>query len=79
MEMSEFMFGVCGEKISKRTARKLDRIAREIAGKAAGFVTIHPPEGGVKSWFAIPNRGAPFDRQTANKILEKCGLPLLAD
>jgi hypothetical protein len=77
MKMSEFLFGTTTEKVTRKNAVRFDKIAKIVAGKAAGFTTIHPPEGGVKSWFAIPNRGNPFDRQNANAILSQCGLPLI--
>lgn len=77
--MSEFMFGTetnYGKKISDREAERRNKIAVEVAGPRAGFTRITEPTG-FKSWFSIPNQGCPFDRQTANEILKKCGLPLI--
>jgi hypothetical protein len=66
--MQEYNFGYGSHKIRPTTARVLDRIARKHAGARAGFVTANMPEG-PRFWFVIPNRGEPFDRDTAAAIL----------
>jgi hypothetical protein len=66
--MAEYHFGLGYYKIRPTTARVLHRIARKHAGAGAGFVTAHMPEG-ARFWFVIPNKGEPFDRDTAAAIL----------
>jgi hypothetical protein len=71
--MSEYMFGVGRKRISTANARKINRIARNHGFR---FVQADLPDG-YRHWFAGPNEGFPFDRDTELAIradLEAAGL-----
>lgn len=63
--MSEYMFGVSRRKPSRKDAKKMERVAER---HGCTFVEANLPEG-YRRWFAAPNRGAPFDRQTENAVM----------
>lgn len=63
-----FNFAVTTKPVSKRTSAKRDRIAREVGGRGCGYTTITEANGTPKSWGYAPNRGFPFDSQTAREI-----------
>ena len=65
--MSEHMFGVTWGLVSRRTERALDRIARK---HGCGFVqAFRDGPDRPRSWFAGPNRGEPFDSESARAII----------
>jgi hypothetical protein len=55
--MSEYMFGVTRQKVTRKVAKQFESIARK---HGFTFVEANLPEG-YKAWFAGPNRGHPFD------------------
>ena len=63
--MNEYFFGYGTGKVSATRAAKVDKIARR---HGASFVAPEIPEG-PRFWFAAPNRGEPFDRDTARAVL----------
>lgn len=72
--MSEFMFGVGRKPPTRRSASRIDKIARK---HGFCFVEARLPGTGYQHWFAGPNRGFPFDDRNAEAIwaaLEKAGL-----
>ena len=74
--MSEYMFGVTKIKPSVAEAFRRNRAARKRGGY---YVEVNRREneaigingGRYQGWFAIPNRGAPFDQQAEQAILEE--------
>jgi len=69
--MSEYMFGVTHEKLSKTEVKRRDRIARK---HGFCFVYCNLPGEGLQGWFAGPNKGEPFDSSTAREIRAELGL-----
>lgn len=65
--MSEYHFAASQKPVSKRVAAKRNKIAREVGGKGCGFVSVDTI-GLRGSWGFAPNRGLPFDRETAEEI-----------
>lgn len=63
------MFGVSRTKVSRRTAKKMDSIAKK---HGAYLVEANLPGTGYQRWFATRNRGFPFDNNTARSVLEEC-------
>lgn len=63
--MSEYFFGYGVGQVSASRAARVDKIARR---HGASFVAPSMPEG-PRFWFATPNRGEPFDRDTARTVL----------
>lgn len=72
--MSEYLFGRTTEtgKLSRKEGVRRDKIAQRFGGNFVGPLNI--PGNVGKGWFAIPNRGEPFNSRTAKEILEACGL-----
>lgn len=70
--MSEHIFGVTYEPITKAEGRRRDKIASEHGGSFVGPVSI--PGNQSKGWFVIENMGEPFNRRRAGEILKACGL-----
>jgi hypothetical protein len=70
--MSEYIFGVTNGKITKAEGRRRDKIARQHGGTFIGPVSI--PGNSATGWFAIPNKGEPFNGRTANAIMAACNL-----
>jgi hypothetical protein len=67
MTSSEYMFAVSLAKISRREAARRDAIARKHGGNFVGPLTTAGNEG--KSWYAIPNKGEPFNGRISAEIL----------
>ncbi len=72
--MSEYMFGVRRGKTPAREAQRLDRICVDEGGY--GFTQIDQSHGTAHGgrwlgWFAGPNRGEPFDRNLAARVLAR--------
>jgi len=70
----EYFFGCGFGRIADKTAKRIDKIARE---HGACFIATKIPGDGWRYWFAAPNLGAPFDQQTAAAVwvdLERAGL-----
>mgnify|MGYP003337572411 FL=1 len=65
--MSEYMFGVTRENLSKREANRRDKIARQFG---CTFTTYSAPGNDVTGWYAGPNRGFPFDGQMEKAVLD---------
>ena len=61
--MSEYMFGCGPGHLTKRA----DQIAAE---HGADLVNHTEPRGEKRHWFTIPNRGEPFDGQTAREVMD---------
>jgi hypothetical protein len=70
--MSEHIFGVTYDSITKAEGQRRDRIASEHGGSFVGPVSI--PGNRARGWFTIDNMGEPFNRRRAGEILEACGL-----
>jgi hypothetical protein len=66
--MCEHYFGVSRKKISRATAKTMERVA-EKHGCCLVEATI--PGTGYQRWFAGPNYGDPFDRETASVVLDE--------
>lgn len=69
---SEYLFGTTTEKLTKKEGARRDRIAQKHGGNFVGPVAI--PGNMTKGWFAIPNKGEPFNSRTAKAILAECGI-----
>ena len=69
--MNEYTFGVSTKPITAAEAARRDAIAKKFGGTFVGPLTAAGNEG--KCWYAIPNRGSPFNRETENKILAAVG------
>lgn len=60
--MSEYFFGLGKGHLSKKVEK--------IAEKHGATLVNHTEPGGFKRhWFAIPNRGSPFDQAKASEVL----------
>lgn len=67
---SEHLFGVTRRRPTKAQERILDHIAREEG--AHGFTwIIEPGTRTPKGWFSGPNRGFPFGRDMAKRVLDR--------
>jgi hypothetical protein len=71
--MSEYMFGITTTKPTAAEAKRRDKVARKHGGaytevnrRAGSALGIN--HGQYQGWFAIPNRGNPFDQRTAAAI-----------
>lgn len=65
--MSVHIFGSGSGKVSKAKAVKIDKAAQK---HGASFITFTDP--GTKEsrfWFTCPNKGQPFDNETAKAVL----------
>jgi len=74
--MSEYMFGAQRTKVTAREATRRDRICRDEGGY--GYSQIdesHGTSAGGRwlGWFSGPNRGEPFDRALAARVLARIG------
>jgi hypothetical protein len=70
--MSEHMFGVEHRKLSAREVARRDRICRADGGY--GYTQIDDSHGTAAGgrwigWYSGPNRGEPFDRDLAARVL----------
>lgn len=70
--MSEHIFGVTYEPITKAEGRRRDRIAGKHGGSFVGPVSV--PGNRAKGWFVIENMGEPFNSRRSEEILKACGL-----
>jgi len=76
--MSEYFFGITHNKPTAAIAKRRDRVARKHGG---AYVEVNRREGSAlginhgryQSWYAIPNRGNPFDAQIAAEIRAELG------
>lgn len=66
--MSQYMFGVRRGTLPAATVRKIERVAKRHGCTFVGPVSI--PGNGTQSWFAGPNRGAPFDDAMARAVFD---------
>ena len=64
--MGEYMFGVGAGCVSDDLEEQIDAIARE---HGASFINARLPDGD-RHWFTCENRGAPFDSQTADAVMD---------
>ena len=77
--MSEYFFGITKTKPTAAEGKRRDKVARKHGG---AYVEVNRKEGSAlginngkyQGWFAIPNRGNPFDQQTAGEINAELGL-----
>ena len=77
--MSEYFFNITKVKPAAATAKKWNRVAKKHGG---AFVEVNRKQGATlginngnyQGWFAIPNRGNPFDQNTANEIRAELGI-----
>ena len=73
--MSETMFGIPHGKATKAEARRRDRICRREGGH--GWQQIdqsYGTRGGQWiGWYTGPNRGEPYDRDLAQRVLAAVG------
>ena len=65
--MSEYMFCVGKGLIPRKTASRMDEIARQEG--AFGLNNPNLPGEGYRYWFAGPNLGEPFDSQMARRVV----------
>jgi hypothetical protein len=70
--MSEYMFGLTNESITKKEGKRRDKIAQKFGATFVG--PISRPDGTTKGWFAGPNRGHPFNDDLRRNVMEACGL-----
>jgi hypothetical protein len=70
--MNEYLFGVTYQKLSKSEGKRRDAIARQNGGTFIGPVNI--PGNRSTGWFAVPNKGEPFNTRRSAEILCACGL-----
>lgn len=70
--MSEYLFGTTTAKLTKKEGTRRDKIAKKFGGSFVGPVSI--PGNHLTGWFAIPNKGEPFNSRTAKDILIACGI-----
>lgn len=64
--MGEYMFGVGNGRLTERTAKAAERIARR-----HGCCLVRDSEvdgSSPRYWFSGPNRGEPFDRDMAAAV-----------
>lgn len=66
----EYMFGVVRGEVTLREYRRCSAIARK---HGASFTGGNLPGTGPQHWFTAPNRGAPFDGQTARDVMAEVG------
>ena len=74
--MAPYFFGVSTKRISRKQAKQIERICRE---EGVEFTEINIKEGSCpginnglyQSWMECPNRGAPFDRETEIRVLDR--------
>ena len=66
--MSEHMFGVTRTKPTQAQIKKLDKICVEEGGY--GFTWLSTP-GNHIGWFSCRNKGNPFDRDLAERVLKR--------
>lgn len=70
--MSAYFFGLHHGHLTNRA----DRIARVVGGPGCRHVNHTEPNGERRGWFYAPNRGEPFNRDTARRVsdaIEKAG------
>ena len=74
--MSQYFFNITKNKPTKKEANRWNRISRKYGGayveinrKQNSCISIN--NGNYQGWFAIPNRGNPFDQNTQNDILNE--------
>lgn len=65
--MSEFLFGVSRGRITAAEVRHRDRICVEEGGH--GYTQIREPGGEYRGWYFAANKGDPFDRDLAARVL----------
>lgn len=73
--MSEFLFLVRNGQTRKGETAAARRIAKK---HGAYFVRHREPRGEIRTWFAAPNLGFPFDRDLAERVaadLRAAGFP----
>ena len=68
--MGEHFFGTGRGRVSARESARLERIARR---HGASFVAVSLPGDGPRYWFLCPNRGEPFDGETARAVMADVG------
>lgn len=66
---SPYMFAVAHLPVPKRVAAARNRIVRRLAGPESWYVAVRLPDG-PRAWAEIPARGAPFDTDKANEIMD---------
>ena len=75
--MSEYMFGITYTRPSPRTAKKWDRICKQLGGY--GYNEVNRIKGAApginngryQGWFVAPNHGWGIDDELAKKVLLK--------
>jgi hypothetical protein len=73
-----YLFSITKTKPAAADARRWNRIAKKHGGR---YVEVNRRRDSVlginhgqyQGWFEIPNRGAPFDAQTAAAVMEEIG------
>lgn len=78
MRMSEYMFGLGPGWLPKQVAKIARKHGAELVnycdpGCKCGYGCHNNCPACRRHWFAGPNRGAPFDRQLADKVLTAVG------
>ena len=63
--MSQYTFLVRRGQPRKGETEAARKIAQE---EGVEYVTIRDPGNGLKSWFAGPNRGFPFDQWLSERV-----------
>lgn len=63
--MSEHMFGVSYERLSRKDAKRIDAIAKRYG---AYLVETTLPGRGYMRWFCAENLGSPFDDKRADAV-----------
>lgn len=75
--MSDFIFGVERRRVSAREVARRNRVCRAEGGY--GYCQVDESHGTAsggrwRGWFRGPNRGEPFDRDLARRVLGRLGL-----
>lgn len=68
--MDEYFFGLGKGRVSDTERKRLDKIAEK---HGAWFCPYRDPAEGPRYWFACPNRGEPFNGQTARAVMTEVG------
>lgn len=65
--MSEHFFAVGRGKVSKQMTKRIESV---IASTDATFSNPTLPGDGPRYWFAVPNRGEPFNSAAAREVCD---------
>lgn len=67
-KMSQFMFGVSQERLTRTVAKRVDAIASSL--DIDFYEVFNLPDTGYQRWFACQNRGFPFDQAMETRLYD---------